>query len=72
MNLLKFDWDRLEEMIEEILNARMRTYAFYEYLIVNEKHILVKIYDEVKGQIIHVFTLKLELRNDKLEVSGVN
>jgi hypothetical protein len=66
---MKMDWDLVEQMIEAMLNEHMRTWETYDYFIVNDDTVLVKVYDESKKL---MFTVKAKLRNDKLEVFEVS
>ena len=65
MNLLKTDWDLVEKMIDEMLNEHMRTWGSYDYFIINDDTILVKVYDEDDKL---MFTVKAKLVGEKLEV----
>ena len=58
------DWDDVEHLIENTLNERLRTYDDYKYLILDDHHILVKVFEN--NQVI--FTIKFQLNGDKLEV----
>jgi hypothetical protein len=64
MNLMKTDWDCIEELIEKALNDRIRVYDSYKYMLINDYHLLVKVYEG--NQLI--FTIKFQLNGDKLEV----
>ena len=65
MNLMKMDWDQLEQILEDELSVRIRTYDSFKYMIIDANHVLVKVYED--NQL--VFTIKFWLRGDKLEVS---
>ena len=64
MNLMKTDWDCIEELIEKALNDRIRVYDSYKYMLINDYHLLVKVYEG--NQLI--FTIKFQLNGNKLEV----
>ena len=64
MNLMKMDWDCIEELIEKALNDRIRVYDSYKYMLIDDYHLLVKVYEG--NQLI--FTIKFQLNGDKLEV----
>jgi len=61
---MKMDWDDVEHLIENALNERLRTYDDYKYLVLDDHHILVKVFES--NQVI--FTIKFWLYNGKLEV----
>jgi hypothetical protein len=68
MKRLKSDWDIIDKAVEEMLNDHMRVWGWYDYFIINDDTILVKVYnddDEV------MFTVKAKLVNGKLEVIDV-
>jgi len=67
MNLLKIDWDHVEELIKNALNSRIRTYDEFKYIIIDSYHILVKVYEDKQL----IFTIKFWMRGDKLEISEV-
>jgi len=67
MNLLKMDWDHVEELIKNALNSRLKTYDSFKYIIIDVNHLLVKIYEDKQL----IFTIKFWMRGDKLEVSEV-
>jgi len=67
MNLMKMDWDHVEELIKNTLNSMIRTYDEFKYIIIDPRHIFVKVYKD--NQLI--FTIKFWMRGDKLEVSEV-
>jgi len=64
MNLMKTDWDCIEELIEKALNDRIRVYDSYKYMLIDDYHLLVKVYEG--NQLI--FTIKFQLNGNKLEV----
>ena len=75
INLLKIDWDTIEKLINEMLNDHMRTWGHYDYLIVNEDTVLVKVYendedDDDPGRLL--FTIKAKLAGEKLEIVEVS
>jgi hypothetical protein len=65
MNLMKTDWDYIEQLIENALNSRIRTYDSYKYMVIDEHHVLVKVYEDNKL----IFTIKFWLHVGGLEVS---
>ncbi|ARM76107.1 hypothetical protein B6F84_08780 [Acidianus manzaensis] len=67
-DLLKLDWDNVEDMIKSVLEDKIRVYDYFNYFIIDSEHILVKIYEEDK----EIFTVKMELRIGKLEVVEVS
>jgi hypothetical protein len=67
-SLLKADWDTVEKAIEEMLNDRVRTYAFYAYFIIDDNTMLIKIYNEDDDV---MFTVKAKAKDGKLEVVDV-
>jgi len=64
MNLMKTDWDCIEELIEKALNDRIRVYDSYKYMLINDTMLLVKVYEGNQP----IFTIKFQLNGDKLEV----
>ena len=46
MNLLAIDWDEVEELIEKMLNDRMRTWGWYDYFVIDNSTVLIKVYDD--------------------------
>jgi hypothetical protein len=62
--LLTADWDYVEKLIEEALNYRIRTYDDYKYMIVDDYHVLVKVYEGNQP----IFTIKFWYHGGKLEV----
>jgi len=67
MNLMKTDWDHIEELIKNALNMRIRTYDSFKYIIIDVNHLLVKVYEDKQL----IFTIKFWMHGDKLEVSEV-
>jgi hypothetical protein len=67
MNLIKGDWDHVEELIRNALNSRIRTYDSFKYIIIDANHLLVKVYEDKQL----IFTIKFWIHGDKLEVSEV-
>jgi hypothetical protein len=61
---MKTDWDCIEELIEKALNDRIRVYDSYKYMLIDDYHLLVKVYEG--NQLI--FTIKFQLNGNKLEV----
>ncbi|WP_048049643.1 hypothetical protein [Saccharolobus islandicus] len=66
-SLLKIDWDKLEEMIEDTLSHHIRAYDSYSYMVINDSTVLVKVYEKERL----MFTIKFQLIDDKLEVVEV-
>lgn len=64
-SLMKTDWDLIEGMIDKMLGDHMRTWDTYDYFIINDDTILVKVYDE--GDKL-MFTVKAKVVGEKLEV----
>ncbi|WP_048051900.1 hypothetical protein [Saccharolobus islandicus] len=67
-SLLKTDWDNVERLIETMLNDHMRTWDTYNYFVIDNDMVLVKVY--VGDRL--VFTIKAKLTGDKLEVVEVS
>jgi hypothetical protein len=63
--LLTADWDYVEHLIEKALNNRIRAYDSYKYMVIDDYHVLVKVYEG--NQLI--FTIKFWLHSGELEVS---
>ena len=68
MKSLLTDWDLVEKIIEEFLNNHMRTWESYDYFIIDDNTILIKVYDDAMRL---MFTVKARLNNDKLQVVEV-
>ncbi|AME30035.1 hypothetical protein AZ270_gp12 [Acidianus tailed spindle virus] len=64
MSLMKADWDDVEELIEKTLNDRIRVYDNYKYMLIDDSHVLVKVYEDDQP----IFTIKFQLNGEKLEV----
>ncbi|MEJ2777956.1 hypothetical protein [Stygiolobus sp. RP850M] len=67
-SLMKTDWDLVEKMIDEMLSDRIRAYEYYNYFIINDDTVLVKVYDEDDEV---MFTVKAKLAGERLEVIDV-
>jgi len=67
-SLLKTDWDLVEKMIDEMLSDRIRAYEYYNYFVINDDTVLVKVYDEDDEV---MFTVKAKLAGERLEVIDV-
>ncbi len=67
-SLMKTDWDLVEKMIDEMLSDRIRAYEYYNYFVINDDTVLVKVYDDDDEV---MFTVKAKLVNEKLEVIDV-
>ncbi|ALG97052.1 hypothetical protein [Sulfolobus monocaudavirus SMV4] len=61
-SLLKLDWDVIEKMIESFLNEHMRTWSEYDYFIIDDSTLLIKVYGENEPTL----TIKARLSGDKL------
>ncbi|WP_016729913.1 hypothetical protein [Saccharolobus islandicus] len=82
MNLLKIDFDKLEEMIEKALNERIRYYDVFYYIVIDEETVIVKVYDEFSKKntfekneryyLVNLFTLKMKLINGELKIVEVS
>jgi len=70
IKLLKMDWDLVEKVIEEMLNDHMRTWGSYDYFIINENTVLVKVYDEDDKRL--MFAIKAKLEGERLQVVEVS
>jgi hypothetical protein len=64
-SLLKTDWDLVEKMIDEMLSDRIRAYEYYNYFVINDDTVLVKVYDKDDEV---MFTVKAKLAGERLEV----
>jgi len=58
-------WSLIEKAIEEMLNDHMRVWGWYDYFVINDSTILVKVFDE--DDMVR-FTIKAKLNGEKLEV----
>ena len=67
MSLMKMNWDDVEELIEKTLNDRIRVYDNYKYMLIDDYHLLVKVYEDDQP----IFTIKFQLNGEKLEVVEV-
>jgi hypothetical protein len=67
-SLLKLDWDIVENMIEKLLLEHMRTWDNYDYFIIDDDTVLIKVYGEKEP----TFTIKARLEGDKLVVVEVS
>jgi len=65
-SLLKTDWDTIERAIEKMLNDHMRTWGSYDYFIINDSTVLIKVYDYDTQRL--MFTIKAQLNGESLEV----
>ena len=68
-SLLKTDWGNVERLIENMLNEHLRTWGFYDYFIINDSTVLIKVYDYDTQRL--MFTIKAQLIGEKLEVIEV-
>ncbi len=62
-------WDLIEKAIEDMLNDHMRTWGWYDYFVIDDVTILVKVFDE-NDEV--RFTIKAKLNGEKLEVVEVS
>jgi hypothetical protein len=69
-SLLKTDWGNVERLIESMLNDHMRTWGSYDYFIINDSTVLIKVYDYDTQRL--MFTIKAQLIGEKLEVIEVS
>ena len=67
-SLLKLDWDVAQNLIEKFLNEHMRTWEDYDYFIIDDSTLLIKVY----GRNEPVFTIKARLEGDRLAVVDVS
>ncbi len=61
-SLLKLDWDVVQNLIESFLNEHMRAWDKYDYFIIDDSTLLIKVYGENEP----TFTIKARLEGDKL------
>jgi len=69
MSLLKSSWDLIEKMIDEMLSEHMKTWYTYDYFVVNDTTLIVKVID--KDNMVR-FTIRAQLKDGKLEVVEVS
>ena len=69
-SLRRADWDVVESMIKEALDRHMRTYEDFDYFIVNDRLVIVKVYTR-KGMP-PAYTVKMHLWGGKLVVTEVD
>jgi hypothetical protein len=67
-SLLKTDWDLVEQMIDKMLSDHMRTWDTYNYFVINDDAVLVKVY--ISDRL--AFTVKAKLVGETLEVVEVS
>ncbi len=65
-SLLKTDWGNVERLIENMLNEHLRTWGTYDYFIINDSTVLIKVYDYDTQRL--MFTIKAQLIGEKLVV----
>jgi hypothetical protein len=70
-SLLKTSWDLIEKAIDEMLNEHMKTWGWYDYFVINENNVIVKVYDLEDTDRL-MFTIKAKLNGEKLEVVEVS
>jgi hypothetical protein len=68
-SLLNTDWDLIEKAVEEMLNDHMRTWGSYDYFVINDTTVLIKVYDDDKRL---MFIVRAKLNGEKLEVIEVS
>jgi hypothetical protein len=64
-------WDLIEKAIDEMLNEHMKTWGWYDYFVINENNVIVKVYDLEDTDRL-MFTIKAKLNGEKLEVVEVS
>jgi hypothetical protein len=64
-------WDLIEKAIDEMLNEHMKTWGWYDYFVINENNVIVKVYDLEDTDRL-MFTIKAKLNGGKLEVVEVS
>ncbi len=69
MSLLKIGKDKIESLIEEFLEIRIRTYEYYNYFIVDEYILVIKVFDKNDRLL---FTVKTALYGSKLQIVEVS
>ena len=69
MSLLRMNKDNIENLIEEMLDKRVRSYEYFNYFIIDDYIIVVKIYDENDKLL---FTVKATLYGNKLQIVEVS
>jgi hypothetical protein len=70
-SLLKTSWDLIEKAIDEMLNEHMKTWGWYDYFVINENNVIVKVYDLEDTDRL-MFTIRAKFNNGKLEVVEVS
>ncbi|WP_009990774.1 hypothetical protein [Saccharolobus solfataricus] len=70
--------EKIERMIDKVLYDRMGTmpsdlidYYSYIYFVIDEYHLVVKVYVVIDRKRLHVFTIKMLYENDQLKVEEV-
>jgi hypothetical protein len=66
MSLFALDWDEVEKMIEKMLNDHMRTWGSYDYFIIDDFTVMVKVYETEDNQRL-MFVIKAKLKEKGLE-----
>jgi len=69
-SLLKLDSDVVDKLVESFLDEHMRTWSEYNYFIIDDDTILIKVY-EAQGEVEPTFTVKARLEGGKLVVVEV-
>jgi len=64
-------WDLIEKAIEDMLNDHMKSWGWYDYFVINENNVIVKVYDLEDTDRL-MFTIKAKLNGEKLEVVEVS
>ncbi len=70
MSLFALDWDEVEQMIEQMLREHMRTWGSYDYFVIDDFTILIKVYEENNQRL--MFSIKAKLTNKGLEPMEVS
>ena len=68
-SLLKTSWDLIDKAVEEMLNDHMRTWGWYDYFVIDDSTIIVKVFDE--DDMVR-FVIRSKFNNGKLEVVEVS
>jgi hypothetical protein len=81
---MKTDWDIMESLIKKLLDERLRAWEYYDYIIIDDSTVLIKVYgdcpeiyyynnpkcpEKCEGRL--MFAIKAQLRGQKLEVIEV-
>jgi len=69
MSLFKLSFDTIEQKIEDFLDKHIRVWGSYNYFIVDDYILYIKVFDENNNLI---FTVKTALYGDKLQIVEVS